>query len=54
MGAGISKVRSLKMDRKVWTETLIEVRGPPLGACVWGPAAVWPLSPVSQTLAPQN
>lgn len=30
MGAGISKVRSLKMDRKVWTETLIEVRGPRL------------------------
>ncbi|XP_053780224.1 arf-GAP with Rho-GAP domain, ANK repeat and PH domain-containing protein 1 isoform X4 [Desmodus rotundus] len=25
MGAGISKVRSLKMDRKVWTETLIEL-----------------------------
>ncbi|XP_033261522.1 arf-GAP with Rho-GAP domain, ANK repeat and PH domain-containing protein 1 isoform X7 [Orcinus orca] len=24
LGAGISKVRSLKMDRKVWTETLIE------------------------------
>lgn len=28
LGAGISKVRSLKMDRKVWTETLIEVRMP--------------------------
>ncbi|XP_076969798.1 arf-GAP with Rho-GAP domain, ANK repeat and PH domain-containing protein 1 isoform X2 [Tamandua tetradactyla] len=25
LGAGISKVRSLKMDRKVWTETLIEL-----------------------------
>ncbi|KAM8815774.1 arf-GAP with Rho-GAP domain, ANK repeat and PH domain-containing protein 1 isoform 2-T4 [Rhynchonycteris naso] len=25
MGAGVSKVRSLKMDRKVWTETLIEL-----------------------------
>ncbi|XP_031509069.1 arf-GAP with Rho-GAP domain, ANK repeat and PH domain-containing protein 1 isoform X14 [Papio anubis] len=24
LGAGVSKVRSLKMDRKVWTETLIE------------------------------
>uniref|UniRef100_A0A8C0X712 Arf-GAP with Rho-GAP domain, ANK repeat and PH domain-containing protein 1 n=1 Tax=Castor canadensis TaxID=51338 RepID=A0A8C0X712_CASCN len=25
LGAGVSKVRSLKMDRKVWTETLIEL-----------------------------
>lgn len=25
LGAGVSKVRSLKMDRKVWTETLIQV-----------------------------
>uniref|UniRef100_A0A480KBD2 Arf-GAP with Rho-GAP domain, ANK repeat and PH domain-containing protein 1 isoform c n=1 Tax=Sus scrofa TaxID=9823 RepID=A0A480KBD2_PIG len=25
LGAGVSKVRSLKMDRKVWTEVLIEV-----------------------------
>lgn len=25
LGAGISKVRSLKMDRKVWTETLIQL-----------------------------
>lgn len=25
MGPGITKVRSLKMDRKVWTEELIEV-----------------------------
>ncbi|XP_011375706.1 arf-GAP with Rho-GAP domain, ANK repeat and PH domain-containing protein 1 isoform X2 [Pteropus vampyrus] len=25
MGAGVSKVRSLKMDKKVWTETLIEL-----------------------------
>lgn len=29
LGAGVSKVRSLKMDRKVWTESLIEVRVPP-------------------------
>lgn len=28
LGAGISKVRSLKMDKKVWTETLIQVGGP--------------------------
>lgn len=28
LGAGVSKVRSLKMDRKVWTETLIEVGRP--------------------------
>uniref|UniRef100_A0A8C9DK03 Arf-GAP with Rho-GAP domain, ANK repeat and PH domain-containing protein 1 n=1 Tax=Prolemur simus TaxID=1328070 RepID=A0A8C9DK03_PROSS len=25
LGAGVSKVRSLKMDKKVWTETLIEL-----------------------------
>lgn len=25
LGAGVSKVRSLKMDRKVWTETLIQL-----------------------------
>ncbi|ELK30020.1 Arf-GAP with Rho-GAP domain, ANK repeat and PH domain-containing protein 1 [Myotis davidii] len=25
MGAGVSEVRSLKMDRKVWTETLIQL-----------------------------
>ena len=25
LGAGVSKVRSLKMDRKVWTEALILV-----------------------------
>ena len=25
LGAGVSKVRSLKMDRKVWTEALIQV-----------------------------
>lgn len=31
LGAGVSKVRSLKMDRKVWTETLIQV-GRPLPA----------------------
>lgn len=30
LGAGVSKVRSLKMDRKVWTETLIQVGMPGL------------------------
>lgn len=34
LGAGISKVRSLKMDRKVWTETLIEVGRPLLATCI--------------------
>lgn len=35
LGAGVSKVRSLKMDRKVWTETLIQV-GVPRVIHVWG------------------
>lgn len=39
MGAGVSKVRSLKMDKKVWTETLIEVGRPLLVICIWGLAA---------------
>lgn len=39
MGAGVSKVRSLKMDRKVWTETLIEVGSPLLFTCVGDLAA---------------
>lgn len=39
MGAGVSKVRSLKMDKKVWTETLIEVGRPLLVTYIWGLAA---------------
>lgn len=39
MGAGVSKVRSLKMDRKVWTETLIEVGWPLLVTYIGGLAA---------------
>lgn len=27
LGSNLSKVRSLKMDNKVWTEPLIQVRG---------------------------
>lgn len=41
MGAGVSKVRSLKMDRKVWTETLIEVGRPLLFTCIGDLAAAW-------------
>lgn len=38
LGAGVSKVRSLKMDRKVWTETLIQV-GVPCGGSMLGVAS---------------
>lgn len=57
LGAGISKVRSLKMDRKVWTETLIEVGGPCLpptfGVCPTQPlpGSPSPVSPISPTPA---
>lgn len=40
LGAGVSKVRSLKMDRKVWTETLIQVGMP----CLSPMLGVSPLS----------
>ena len=48
LGAGVSKVRSLKMDRKVWTETLIEVGMPLLATDTWGlphSTAVWVSQP---------
>lgn len=54
MGAGVSKVRSLKMDKKVWTETLIKVGRSLLVTCIWGLAAAWislPHLPISLTSA---
>lgn len=39
LGAGVSKVRSLKMDRKVWTETLIQV-GVPYESSMLGVASL--------------
>lgn len=55
MGAAVSKVRSLKMDKKVWTETLIKVGRPLLVTFIWGLAAAWislPHLPISLTSAP--
>lgn len=42
MGPGITKVRSLKMDRKVWTEELIEVVAQSQKALLGAnPSALW-------------
>ncbi|XP_036180974.1 arf-GAP with Rho-GAP domain, ANK repeat and PH domain-containing protein 1 isoform X2 [Myotis myotis] len=52
MGAGVSKVRSLKMDRKVWTETLIELflqLGNGAGNCFWAASV-----PPSEALQPHS
>ncbi|KAM9660564.1 arf-GAP with Rho-GAP domain, ANK repeat and PH domain-containing protein 1 isoform 3-T3 [Trichechus inunguis] len=52
LGPGISKVRSLKMDRKVWTETLIELflqLGNGAGNCFWAANV-----PPSEALQPSS
>lgn len=45
LGAGVSKVRSLKMDRKVWTETLIQVGMPCLSLMLGFPSPLLPSIP---------
>lgn len=45
LGAAVSKVRSLKMDRKVWTETLIQVGMPCLSPMLAFPSQLLPSIP---------
>ncbi|KFQ92541.1 Arf-GAP with Rho-GAP domain, ANK repeat and PH domain-containing protein 1, partial [Nipponia nippon] len=57
LGPGITKVRSLKMDRKVWTEELIEVLAQtksPFGGRSWGPPAGPPGGPPAPASGSQD